>query len=154
MKMNYLVEEGCIFLEADLKTFDEVIQLIGTQFIKEGIVKESYTEAVIEREKIYPTGLPASGHNIGIPHTDSEHVLRPGVGVVVTREPIEVSMMGSPEIKLKSRLFFPLAMEHPKKQLVLLRQLMKFFQDESKLDKIYQAKTKAEVLDVMRDITL
>ena len=149
-----LIEESCIFLDVDVQTFEEVIQLVGTQFIASGIAKESYTQAVIEREKVYPTGLPASGHNIAIPHTDSQHVLRPGIAVVVTKAPIEVSMMGSPEMKLKSQLFFPLAMEHPKKQLDLLRQLMKFFQDEEKLDRIYRAQRKEDVLQVVKDITL
>ncbi|MBP2100567.1 PTS sugar transporter subunit IIA [Enterococcus rivorum] len=153
LNQGSLVEENCIFLEAEVETFEEVIQLIGEQFIKNGIAKATYTEAVIQREKIYPTGLPGNGYNIAIPHTDSEHILRPSVGVIVTKKPIEVSMMGSPELKLDCQLFFPLAMEHPKKQLALLRQLMGFFQAKENLTNIYQAKSKAEVLDVVKNIT-
>lgn len=147
-----LVEESCILLDADVTTFDEVIELIGEQFIEKGIVKDTYIQAVIEREKVYPTGLPGNGYNIAIPHTDSNHVLRPSVGVVVTRQPIEVSMMGSPDVKLQCQMFFPLAMEHPKKQLALLRQLMSFFQDQDKLEAIRQAKDTATVLEVVKDI--
>lgn len=152
MEEKNLVEKNCILLDQDLHSFEEVIQLIGTEFEKAQIVKPSYVDAVIAREKVFPTGLAADGHNIAIPHTDPEHVLRPGMGVVVTKEPIEVSMMGSPEIKLQSNIFFPLAMEHPKKQLALLRQLMSVFKTKEDLDAICQAKSPEEVLAVTSKI--
>lgn len=147
-----LVEKNCILLDQDVHSFKEVIQLIGAEFEKAEIVKPSYVEAVVAREKVFPTGLAADGHNIAIPHTDPEHVLRPGMGVVVTKEPIEVSMMGSPNIKLQSKIFFPLAMEHPKKQLDLLRQLMNVFKTKEDLDTISSATTPEEVLAVTSKI--
>lgn len=152
-EMN-LIEENCILLNQDITTFEEVIHSIADEFEKNSIVKQTYAKAVIEREKNFPTGLPADGCTISIPHTDPEHVLRPGIGVVVTKKPIEVSMMGSPEIKLQTRIFFPLAMEHPKKQLDLLKKLMKFFQSKEDLEIISNAKTKEEILSVMNKITL
>lgn len=147
-----LVEKNCILLDQDVHSFKEVIQLIGAEFEKAEIVKPSYVEAVVAREKVFPTGLAADGHNIAIPHTDPEHILRPGMGVVVTKEPIEVSMMGSPDIKLQSKIFFPLAMEHPKKQLDLLRQLMNVFKTKEDLDTISSATTPEEVLAVTSKI--
>ncbi|MBO0451747.1 MULTISPECIES: PTS sugar transporter subunit IIA [Enterococcus] len=152
MEEKNLVERNCILLDQDVHSFEEVIQLIGVEFEKAQIVKPSYVDAVIAREKTFPTGLAADGHNIAIPHTDPEHVLRPGMGVVITKEPIEVSMMGSPDIKLQSRIFFPLAMEHPKKQLALLRQLMSVFKTREDLDAISLAKTPDEVLAVTSKI--
>lgn len=152
MEERNLVEKNCILLDQDVHSFDEVIQLIGAEFEKAQIVKPTYVDAVIAREKVFPTGLAADGHNIAIPHTDPEHVLRPGMGVVVTKEPIEVSMMGSPDIKLQSNIFLPLAMEHPKKQLALLRQLMSVFKTKEDLDSIRMAKTPEEVLAVTSKI--
>lgn len=147
-----LVEDNCVFLNQDLHSFDEIVQLTGRQFIQNGTVKDSYIQAVIDREAKFPTGLAADGHNIAIPHTDSNHVIRPGVGVVVTKKPIEVAMMGSPDIKLECRMFFPLAMEHPKKQLELLKKLMKFFQKKENLELIRYAKSNDEVLKVINQI--
>ncbi len=152
MEEKNLVEKNCILLDQDVHSFKEVIQLIGAEFEKAEIVKPSYVEAVVAREKVFPTGLAADGHNIAIPHTDPEHVLRPGMGVVVTKEPIEVSMMGSPDIKLQSKIFFPLGMEHPKKQLDLLRQLMNVFKTKEDLDTISSATTPEEVLAVTSKI--
>ena len=152
MEEKNLVEKNCILLDQDVHSFKEVIQLIGAEFEKAEIVKPSYVEAVVAREKVFPTGLAADGHNIAITHTDPEHVLRPGMGVVVTKEPIEVSMMGSPDIKLQSKIFFPLAMEHPKKQLDLLRQLMNVFKTKEDLDTISSATTPEEVLAVTSKI--
>jgi PTS system galactitol-specific IIA component len=61
-------------------------------------------------------------------------------------------MMGSPDIKLQSNIFFPLAMEHPKKQLDLLRQLMSIFKTKEDLDTIRAAKTPDDVLAVTSKI--
>lgn len=149
-----LVEENCVFLDQDIHTFKDVIKLIGSEFEKSKIAKASYVKAVISREKIFPTGLPANGHNIAIPHTDPEHVLRPGMGVIVTRNPIEVSMMGSPDVKLMTNIFFPLAMIEPKKQLELLRQLMNVFQNKDDIDQIFNAKDPSEVLVVTKKIQM
>ena len=140
MEEKNLVEKNCILLDQDVHSFKEVIQLIGAEFEKAEIVKPSYVEAVVAREKVFPTGLAADGHNIAIPHTDPEHVLRPGMGVVVTKEPIEVSMMGSPDIKLQSKI------------LDLLRQLMNDFKTKEDLDTISSATTPEEVLAVTSKI--
>lgn len=152
MTSKNLVEENSIFLNQDLDNFEDVVQLIGNQFLQNGAVKETYTQAVIEREKIFPTGLPADGYNIAIPHTDCDHVNYPSVGIITTNKPIEVSMMGSPEVKLNCQIFFPLAMEHPKKQLDLLKRLMKFFQKRDNLEAIHDAVSKEEVLEVVQKL--
>ena len=154
MNAHRLIRPDFIHLNADANTFEAVIDLIGHSFLTAGVVKESYIPAVIAREKLYPTGLPASGHNIAIPHTESEHVFTSSIGVVVTKKAIKVRMMGSPQIELDCHLFFPLAMEDPHTQLGLLRVLMVFLQDEQKLTAIRQARSVREVEKAMSALTL
>lgn len=152
MQKSKLVEKDFIHLNSEAESFEDIIKLAGESFLAKNVVKDTYIDAVIEREKTFPTGLPTKGYNIAIPHTDSEHVNSSSVAVIVTKKPIEVSMMGSPDVKLDCQLFFPLAMGHPKKQLELLKQLMNFFQDEGKLAKIFHADSKDDVIAVMSEI--
>lgn len=54
MEEKNLVERNCILLNQDVHSFEEVIQLIGAEFEKAEIVKPSYVEAVVAREKYFP----------------------------------------------------------------------------------------------------
>lgn len=149
-----VIQPEFIFLEASVATAAESIKLAGQAYETAAIVKPSYTKAVITREEKFPTGLPADGFNIAIPHTDAEHVIKAGISVVVPEKPVKFKMMGNPEVELECQIIFPLAMEHPQKQLELLMSLMEFFQDKNKLEKIVKAKDKQTVIDVLRELNI
>lgn len=53
---------------------DTLIVKMGNMLLTQGFVKESYTKAVQEREKIFPTGLKLKKISVAMPHTDSIHV--------------------------------------------------------------------------------
>ena len=69
----------------NLKASDniEVLQLMGDAMIQEGYGEEGFTEAVLKREKDYPTGLDVNGIGVAIPHTDAEHVKKEGISTAV-----------------------------------------------------------------------
>lgn len=52
----------------------ELFSNISSIMLKHGYVEKSYLNNVIEREKIYPTGLATPLLNIAIPHTDPIHI--------------------------------------------------------------------------------
>ena len=62
-----LIEEDNFFIQVEAESDQQIIRLIGNHFFKKGFVKESYTQAVLDREEIYPTGLEAPGGGIAIP---------------------------------------------------------------------------------------
>ena len=61
-KMKKL-NEALIVLDADVETAEDCIRLAGEMFEKNGYVNAGYADAVVEREKEYPTGLPGKGIN-------------------------------------------------------------------------------------------
>ena len=75
----------------NLKASDniEVLQLMGDAMIQEGYGEEGFTEAILKREKDYPTGLDVNGIGVAIPHTDAEHVKKEGISIAVLNPPIE-----------------------------------------------------------------
>ena len=56
-----------------------MIEELSHILYKKGYVKESYTSAILEREKQFPTGLKTPGINIAMPHTYPEHVIKPAI---------------------------------------------------------------------------
>ena len=95
-----LLDEELVILDADVKTAEDCIRLGGTIFYEKGYVKDGYTQAVIDREKVYPTGLPGKGVAIAIPHTNNTYVNKPAVGVIVPREPVRFCAMGTKDVWL------------------------------------------------------
>ena len=78
-----LLDEELVILDADVRTAEECIRLAGEAFLQKGYVKEPYIQAVVERERVYPTGLPGKGIAIAIPHTNNTYVNKPAIGVVI-----------------------------------------------------------------------
>lgn len=74
---------------------EEALLTIARRFVSAGYAKGSYPQAIIERERVFPTGLPAEAFDIAISHCDSEHVLESAIGVSVLDKPVEFCMMGN-----------------------------------------------------------
>ena len=70
-----------ILMDIEAKTDQEAIEILAKHLYEKGIVKESYIDAVKEREKVFSTGLNFEEMGIAIPHTDSIHVNRQAIAV-------------------------------------------------------------------------
>ena len=90
----------------NLKASDniEVLQLMGDAMIQEGYGEEGFTEAVLKREKDYPTGLDVNGIGVAIPHTDAEHVKKEGLSIAVLNPPIEFDAMGEEDCRIPVKI--------------------------------------------------
>jgi PTS system galactitol-specific IIA component len=63
------IDVKIMVIESD--TWQNVLKIMGDYLYENDYVKETYTNAVIEREKTYPTGLEIpNAINVAIPHAD------------------------------------------------------------------------------------
>ncbi len=142
--MNYLSKE-LIKVKVEAQSSEEIIRNLGGILEEKGFVKETYTDAVVAREKIYPTGLPSNGVTVAIPHTDSNHVYKSAVAIAVLKEPVEFYMMGGTGEVLNVRIVFLLAISNSKEQLEFLKNLMGLFQNKEVLEDIVKADTSEDI---------
>jgi PTS system galactitol-specific IIA component len=145
-----MLRKDLIRIELDVANSEEAIRVLADDFVKVGVVKPSFVDAVLEREKRSPTALPAVAYDIAIPHTVSEHVITPAMNVAVLKHPVEFQQMGSPEITLHPQVLFMLAISDPKDQLTLLRRIMKMLQNKELLDQVRNAQTADEIYDLLQ----
>ena len=123
---------------------EEALRSIAQTFVDLGVVKESFPQAIIDREAVYPTGLPA------ISHCDSDHVNESAIGAVVLDEPVEFEMMGGMgDGPLSVRLIFMLAIKDPKAQVPTLQKMMAIIQNQQLLKDIREADTAEEAFDLI-----
>ncbi|MCQ4864589.1 PTS sugar transporter subunit IIA [Pseudoflavonifractor phocaeensis] len=147
-----LLDERLVVLDADVSSAEECIRLMAGLFEQYGYVQPGYGDAVAAREKEYPTGLPGKGINLAIPHTNNQLVNAPAVGVIIPRRPVEFAMMGMKEKKLSCEVVIPLVVQDTKRQLAMLKKMMKIIQDGELLRRLRDSKDKAEILGCLSSL--
>ena len=128
---------------------EEAMRALARAMLAQCLVRESFVEAVLEREKTYPTGIPAKAFDIALPHTMAEHVITPCLAVGVLKEPVEFRQMGTPDIILHPRLIFMLAISDPKEQIGQLKKIMKLLQNDELLLGIRDAQNAEQVVKIL-----
>lgn len=137
------LNEALIVLDADVETAEDCIRLAGEMFEKNGYVNAGYADAVVEREKEYPTGLPGKGINIAIPHTNNKLVNEPAVGVIIPKKAVTFSMMGMKENKLECEVILPLVVKDSHQQIGMLKKMMSIIQDGELLKRLRDQKCRS-----------
>lgn len=147
-----LIREGNILLDVEFEDFSDMILSVGNKLMKEGFVKDSYAQAVIEREKTYPTGLDTVCLPVGIPHTDRDHVLESVVTIIRPKKAILFKDMGTGKEDIYAEFIFLLAIKEGKEQVKVLSKLMRIFADEIILLSLKKAKNKQEIKTILIDV--
>lgn len=145
-----ILNDKLVKIDLEANSSAEVIRTLGNLMFDQDNVKHTYVNAVIEREKVFPTGLPSDGVYVAIPHTDSIHVNRSCMAVATLKHPVEFSMMGNEKVKLQVQMVFLLAIKDPNGQIKLLENLMGLLQNKELLVKLKNAGTVEEVLDLLK----
>lgn len=142
---NVLISPELVLLDIEAKTDQEAIEILAKHLYAEGIVKESYIEAVKEREKVFSTGLGFEEMGIAIPHTDSVHVNRQAIAIGVLKNPVRFCHMGMPEVPVEVEMMFMMAIEKPDSQVEFLSKMMDIFQTEGRLPALKAAAGREEI---------
>ncbi|MCH3381718.1 PTS sugar transporter subunit IIA, partial [Enterococcus faecium] len=77
-----------VFRNVQAKTDSEVLAFLASEMYKKNYVKEEYIQAIQEREKEYPTGLPSTPPGIAIPHANYEMVNKTTLAIATLKDPV------------------------------------------------------------------
>ena len=143
------VRESLILREIKADNQEDVLRLMAGHLFEQGYVKESFSEAVIEREKTYATGLPTVGFSVAIPHTDIEHVLKKAVCIGILEDPVSFGIMGEHDAFTSVKIVFMLAMNQKDSQLDILQRLMMLFQDDSLMKQLASETKGSKIADIL-----
>lgn len=141
-----LLEPKGVLLSANAEDSTSIIKQLGTQLYETGYVKDSFVDAAIDRESRLPTGLPlGGGFNAAIPHTDIEHVLKPGLALATLKNPVMFRNMAIPTETVDVSLVFLLALEQPKAQIEMLQAIAGVLQAPEVVSALMEAKNYEDV---------
>lgn len=143
--LDFLVPEAVALHYAAVESKD-VISHLGKCLLDAGYVRESFVNAALDRENRLPTGLPLSGDiNAAIPHTEVEHVLKPGLAMATLTVPVTFQNMVTPEEAVPCRLVFVMALDQPKAQIEMLQEIAGVLQNSVIIQRLMAASDFDEV---------
>ena len=127
------MENNVYVIEREASDWEEAILITSCLLYKNGCVKENFAEKCIEREKVFPTGLP-SKVPVAIPHTDGSYVIKPAVCMLRLTNPVLFKNMEDPEKEIAVDYVFNIAIKSSEDQLKMLSVISNIFQDDEFLN--------------------
>jgi len=147
-----LLNPLCVVVDGNFNSSTSVITAIGEKLFTQGYVKDTFIQAAIERELVLPTGLPlAGGINAAIPHTEIEHVIKPGLGMAILKDSINFQNMVSPTDSVAVNLVFLLALDKPKAQIEMLQEVASVLQDPQLVSNLVSQETAEGVINCFKN---
>ena len=133
--MHGLVDILTAELDADTQ---QMLKVIACELENLGYVKNGYEEALVEREKEYPTGL-AVEHliNVAIPHADIEYALRQAIVIIKhSNTSFRFGKMDEPNKSIPVSAVFLLVLKESEGYMRFLADLAELFQDHSFIETV------------------
>lgn len=126
---------------------------MGGNLTTEGFAKESYVQALKDRERDFPTGLIMNdeGLAIALPHTAIDHVNKAATSIARLKNPVEFHVMGGdPDETCKVKLVFMLCVDDPNAHLDGLQRIVTILQDQEFLKKLDTVQTNEELIELFK----
>lgn len=139
------LKENLIFLNMKAEDNKEVLQIMGDAMIREEYGNQGFTEALLKREKDYPTGLDVDGIGVAIPHTDAEYVKKEGISIAVLDRPVEFDAMGEENCQIPVKIVIMFTVAGKNKHIDRLLQILALIKDEKILQGLLKAKSKEDI---------
>ena len=138
--MSGIAFNESLILEFDKPMTDrEVLSAMTDYLCEKGIVKDTYKQAILEREQSFPTGLKTGGINVAIPHADICHVNEAAICVAVLKTPAPFRAMDEPDNDVPVSLGIMLALTEAHGHIEMLQRIVKLIQNQEDVKHIVEA---------------
>ena len=135
--MSELVfNESLIIKLEGLSTNEEALSLMANHLYDKGYVKESYKDAILNRESEFPTGLFTGAINVAIPHADVNFVKEASIAVGILKNPIKFRAMDDPDKEIEVRLIIMLALKEAHGHIQMLQKVVSLIKNQDSIKEI------------------
>lgn len=108
-------------------SWEDVLSQLSDCLVRSGCARQGYGDAVIERERAYPTGIAFPTVGVAIPHADAAWANRAGVAIGRCEKPVSFRSMEDATQTVSVRLVFMLSVTDPDAHLAVLGRLIEMF---------------------------
>ena len=115
--VHKMFNKELIFVFPHMEDKETLIERLGSAAVERALVLPSFTKAVIDREKDYPTGLSTEYIDLAVPHTDACHVIQQAIIVAKLDDPVTFVAMGSDDETVAAKYVFLLLLKNDGEQV-------------------------------------
>ncbi|MGM0240774.1 PTS sugar transporter subunit IIA [Enterococcus sp. AZ103] len=131
------------------ENFESLVQFVEQKLLAENFINESYSDAIIQREAEYPTGLQTPTCAVAIPHTDPNHIKEPFIYILKLAHPVKFGQMGTTDQFVNADYAFFLGFNKGEDQLTLLQNLMAMFMDQAAMLDLASKENETEIFNLI-----
>lgn len=150
MENGNIFNENLVAISLGEPDRERAIRALAKLLSENDYVKDSYLDAVLEREKEFPTGLSTEPFGVALPHTDCEHVKEAGIAVGILPNPAEFHAMDDPDEIVEVRLIFLMAIRESGMMVEILQKLAEIFQKPDVLKQLSAAADPSRVVQILK----
>lgn len=129
--------EANTFVHLNFPSAEKALYFLADHLNKAKFVTKDYYQALIDREKQYPTGLETA-IPISLPHV-GEEILKPFLAIATLDRPVIFKDMGGSNRDIPVRIVILFGNDSSDTQTVILQKLSGVIQDEAKLKELLQS---------------
>jgi len=138
-------------LGKEVKTSEDAIRVLAEELYQHGYVKDAFKEAVLTRERSFPTGIPTE-IPVALPHADAEYCERPAIALGLLSEPVSFGLMGGEDGEtVETRLVFMISLPDPKGQMVMIQRLVKLFREKDCLVGLHNTESPLQAKSLLQE---
>lgn len=130
-------------------TCEDVERRVAGILTEQGYAKDSYAQAIVDREANFPTALDMSGLNVAIPHCDVANVNKAAFCMAVLKNPVDWHKMDEPDETCKVSIVVMLALTEAHAHLEMLQKVIGFVQNQELVAKVLEAATPEEAFELV-----
>ena len=143
------LKKELVWLDIAFSSKENLFQEVGKKLYEMGYVKDSFANALSEREKNFPTGLATEPFQVAIPHTDSIHVEKEAIACIRLLNPIKFRDVGDDENEVDAEFVFVLCILEPEKQVDILKALLDTLSNEEIMRSIKTSENPDKVYEIL-----
>lgn len=138
-----------VIMDLEVSSKQELLEIMATRFEENGIVKDTYKQAVLDREEVYPTGLLLGDINIAIPHCDNKHANTNAIAIAKLTKPITFKYMADPEIDVPVSFAIMLSISNPKDQVPVLSSMIEVLSKQENMKELILAESAEQIINII-----
>lgn len=136
--------------QAEFNHKEDALEQLADLLATEKLVEADYKQSVLEREAVFPTGLPTVPFGVAIPHTDSHKVKKTQIAFASLKKPVKFRVMGSSSTETDVSIIFLLAIKNADAHIEMLPKLINMFQSEELVISLAGCKNQQDLNQVLQ----
>ncbi|OON35672.1 PTS glucose transporter subunit IIA [Izhakiella australiensis] len=129
---------------------DGMLKQLAASLQADGLVKPTFTDGVLGRERVYPTGIFMETHSIAIPHTEFEHVHRTGFAIAINQCGVAFHRTDEPDEVVVPDIVIMMAIDPNCEKVAIIQSLFALLSEQDRVHHIAKLAPE-EIAKVFKD---